>query len=92
MAEVTLRLPTPLQPYADGRGEITLAADTVQGLLDQVGEQYPALVQRIRTRDGALRPYVNIFVRRSDIRQLDGLATKLRAGDEVIVMPSVAGG
>jgi len=92
MPDITLRLPTPLQPYADGRGEITLAAANVEEALDRVGEQYPTLVQRIRTRDGELRPYVNVFVRRSDIRQLDGLATALREGDEVIVMPSVAGG
>lgn len=92
MAEVTLRIPTPLQAYADGRGEIALEADTVEQLLSRAGAQYPPLVQRICTRDGALRPYVNVFVRRADIRQLDGLATRLQDGDEVVVMPSVAGG
>jgi len=92
MARVTLRIPTPLQPYADGRGEMELDADTVDELLDRVGDAHPALVQRIRTRDGTLRPYVNIFVRRTDIRSLYGLATRLADDDEVIVMPSVAGG
>lgn len=92
MAEVTLHIPTPLQPYADGHATLALEADTVAQLLDRAAAQYPPLVQRIRTRDGALRPYVNVFVRRTDIRQLDGLDTRLGDGDEVIVMPSVAGG
>ena len=92
MADITLRIPTPLQPYADGRGEIALAANSVGEALDRVADSHEALVQRIRTRGGELRPYVNVFVRRTDIRQLDGLATELHDGDEVIVMPSVAGG
>lgn len=92
MAEVTLRLPTPLQPYADGRDALAARAERVGELLDRVGEDHAALVQRIRTRDGALRPYVNVYVRRTDVRELDGLDTALQDGDEVIVMPSVAGG
>jgi len=92
MAHVTLRVPTPLQPYADGRREIAVQAATVNALLDTVAADHESLIQRIRTRDGALRPYVNIFVRRTDIRELDGLDTELHDGDEVIVMPSVAGG
>ena len=92
MADVTLRLPTPLQGFAGGRAEIRADAASVGELLDTVAAPYPSLVQRIRTRDGDLRPYVNVFVRRTDIRQLDGLATRLADGDEVIVMPSVAGG
>lgn len=92
MAHVTLRVPTPLQPYADGRREIAVQAATVNALLDTVAADHEPLIQRIRTRDGALRPYVNIFVRQTDIRELDGLDTALHDGDEVIVMPSVAGG
>ena len=92
MAEVTLRVPTPLQPDTGGRDEIALEATRIADLLDRVAENHPSLVQRIRTRDGGLRPYVNVFVRRTDIRELDGLATELQDGDEVIVMPSVAGG
>jgi adenylyltransferase/sulfurtransferase len=92
MAEVTLRIPTPLQPYADGNGEIQAEAAYVDELFERIGADHQALVQRIRTRDGQLRPYVNVFVRRTDIRQLQGLETELHDGDEVIVMPSVAGG
>lgn len=92
MARATLRIPTPLQPYADGRGEIPVEADSVGEALGRVAEEHDTLVQKIRGRDGALRPYVNVFVRRTDIRALNGLATRLADGDEIIVMPSVAGG
>ncbi len=92
MATVTLRIPTPLQPYADGHGELTGEAERVGELFERLATEHSALVQRIRTRDGELRPYVNVFVRHTDIRELDGLDTALEDGDEVIVMPSVAGG
>ncbi len=92
MAEVTLHLPTPLRPHADGQSDLTATAGSIGELFDVLQTEYPDLIQRIRTRDGELRPYVNVFVRRTDIRQLDGLATPLQTGDEVVVMPSVAGG
>lgn len=92
MPEVTLHIPTPLQPFTDGNSEIPVDADTVRTALARAGEQYPSLLQQVLTRDGEIRRYVNVFVRRQDIRQLDGLATSLEDGDELIVMPSVAGG
>lgn len=92
MPEITLRIPTPLQPHAGGNAALSLEAASVGEMLEQASERYPALVQQILTRDGEVRRYVNIFVRRQDIRSLDGLKTRLNDGDEVIVMPSVAGG
>lgn len=92
MPNVTLRIPTPLQPHADGNARLEVEATSVQEALERAGERYPALVQQILTRDGAVRRYVNVFVRGQDVRQLDGLDTQLENGDELIVMPSVAGG
>ena len=92
MAQVTLKIPTPLQPYCDGQRALAVEAGDVAGALDAAGEQHPALVQQIRSRDGALRPYVNLFVGNTDIRQLDGQSTALTDGDELVIMPSVAGG
>lgn len=92
MPEVSLHVPTPLRPYSDGRSDVALEASSVAELLDRLQAMYPVLVQHIRTRDDDLRPYVNVFVRQTDIRTLDGLATALEDGDEVVVMPSVAGG
>lgn len=92
MTTVMLRIPTPLQPHAGGNARLTLEAATVREALERAGEFHPALVQQILTRDGEVRRYVNIFVHQQDIRTLDGLATQLDDDDEIIVMPSVAGG
>lgn len=92
MPVVTLRIPTPLQPYADDQRALTEEAVSVGDLLDTLAARHGPLVQRIRTRDGSLRPYVNLYLHNTDIRDLDGLATPLAEGDEVLVMPSVAGG
>jgi adenylyltransferase/sulfurtransferase len=92
MPTVTLHIPTPLQPFTDGRGRVAVDADTVGAAIARAGEQYPPLSHQLLTRDGQVRRYVNVFVRQQDIRQLDGLDTHLEDGDEIIVMPSVAGG
>lgn len=92
MARVTLRVPTPLQVHCDGKRQMEMEARSVRELLDRVGEIHDALARCVVTRDGQLRPHVNVFVRRRDIRELNGLDTELTDGDEVIVMPSVAGG
>jgi len=92
MPSVTLRIPTPLQPFTDGQAGIAVEADTVGAAIARAGERYPQLLYQLLTRDGEVRRYVNVFVRRQDIRQLEGLDTALEDGDEVIVMPSVAGG
>lgn len=92
MPEATLRIPTPLQSFTDGNAEVRVEADTVRAALDRAGEAYPQLRNQVLTRDGEVRRYVNVFVRQRDIRQLDGLDTPLEDGDEIIVMPSVAGG
>lgn len=92
MPRITVHVPTPLQPFTDGRAELVLEADSVRAALERAGEQYPSLLHQVLTRDGEVRRYVNIFVRRSDIRQLGGLETELDDGDEIVIMPSVAGG
>lgn len=92
MSKIEVRIPTPLQPYSGGQRALPVEAATVGELLDNLGADYPSLVQQIRGRDGALRPYVNVFVRQTDIRETGGLDTPLADGDEVIIMPSVAGG
>ena len=91
---VTLRLPAVLADLVGGqRGiEVAPAPRTVGDLLDRVEVDQPAVVRRIRDETGALRRFVNVYVDDDDIRHLDGLATPLRAGATVHVLPSVAGG
>jgi sulfur-carrier protein len=65
---------------------------TVADLLDAVGRTWPRLARRLRDETGTLRPYVNVYVGQEDVRWAHGLSTAVRAGDVVLVLPSVAGG
>jgi molybdopterin converting factor small subunit len=57
-----------------------------------MGDRYPGVYERVCTEVGALRPHVNVFVGRDDIRWTGGLETPVREGSEVIILPSVSGG
>ncbi len=89
---VTLRLPTVLETLAGGATEHTVEADTVGEMLNQIGARFPRLRDRLMTPEGALRPFVNVFVGVDSIKDRDGLATRVRDGDVVQIMAAVAGG
>jgi MoaD family protein len=75
----------------DGEGEIEVDGETVGEALDAVFDQHDDLRERI-TEDGGLRRFVNVYVSGEDIRFQDGLDTQLEDGDEVTILPAVAGG
>jgi len=92
-AGVVVRIPGPLVDLAGGRSlTFTPVPADVGGLLDAIDAERPALARRIRDETGALRRFVNVYVDGDDIRHLEGLATPLRPGSEVHVLPAVAGG
>ena len=95
MAGINVVLPSVLQPLAGGQPCLTAPADaavTVEGVLDVVAGEYPALSRRLRDETGAIRRYVNIYVNGNEIRRLQGLATEVSPGQEVLIIQSVAGG
>ena len=95
MPEISVLLPSALQPLAGGQSILTAPADaavTVQWLLDSVAGGFPALARRLRDETGAVRRYVNIYVNGTEIRRLQGLATEVAPGQEVLIIQSVAGG
>ncbi|MCO4255813.1 MoaD/ThiS family protein [Pseudarthrobacter cellobiosi] len=95
MPDISVVLPSILQPLAGGQSILTAPADgtvTVGSLLDTVTGGYPVLARRLRDETGALRRYVNIYVAGDEVRRLQGLETEVSAGQEVLVMQSVAGG
>ncbi len=89
---VTIKLPTPLRPYAGGQAEIPVAGVTVSEALGQLLESYPALRQHLMNDKDQLRPFVNLFLGNENIMELQGLATPLKAGDRLLLIPSIAGG
>ncbi|GGS52379.1 MULTISPECIES: ubiquitin-like small modifier protein 1 [Actinokineospora] len=92
---VTVRLPNVLRPRAGDQPklDVDLAPDaTLTDLLDVLAHRHPALERRLRDEQGALRRYVNFFIDGEECRQLQGKDTRLRAGAEIQIIPSVAGG
>ena len=91
---VTFVLPGPLHPLAGGREQVTVdaAAASVADALLALWAAHPALRDRILTEEGRLRPHVNVFVGRESVRFTGGLATPVRDGAEVVILPAVSGG
>jgi len=88
---VTVKIPAQLRGVTDGESEVEVDGDTVGEALDAVFDAHEDLRERI-TEDGTLRRFVNVYVSGEDIRFKDGLETELSDGDEVTILPAVAGG
>jgi MoaD family protein len=88
---VTVKIPAQLRGVTDGEGEVEVEGTTVGEALDAVFDEHEDLRARI-TEDGTLRRFVNVYVSGEDIRFQDGLDTELTDGDEVTILPAVAGG
>jgi MoaD family protein len=88
---VTVKIPAQLRAATGGDGEIEVEGSTVGEALDAVFDQHDGLRERI-TQDGDLRRFVNVYVSGEDIRFQQGLETGIDDGDEVTILPAVAGG
>ena len=89
---VTVKIPTQLRSVTDGEAETAVEeASTVGEVLDGLYDRFDGLRDRI-AEDGGLRRFVNVYVGGEDIRFLDGLETAVDDGDEVTILPAVAGG
>lgn len=92
VAGVSVLLPSVLRGRAGGASAVSATGATVAELIAALEEQYPGLRFNLCYETGELRPFVNIFVDGENIRYLRGLATPVRAGAHVHILPSVAGG
>jgi molybdopterin synthase sulfur carrier subunit len=88
---VTVKIPSQLRAATDGESAVEVDGSTVGEALDAVFSQHDGLRDRI-TDDGGLRRFVNVYVAGEDIRFRDGLETAVSDGDEVTILPAVAGG
>lgn len=87
-----VRIPTPLRAYTDGEKQVQIEANTVKQALDTLSIRFPSLVPHLYDEDGELRAYVNLFVNDDNIRDLDGTATPVNSSDQIMILPSIAGG
>ena len=85
-------IPTALKPYAQGQGSVELHGENVGEILENLTETFPDIKKHLFSEDGKIRNFVNVYVNDDDIRYLDQNETKLKEGDVVSIVPSVAGG
>ncbi|HEX3042637.1 MAG TPA: ubiquitin-like small modifier protein 1 [Solirubrobacterales bacterium] len=88
---VTVKIPTQLRAATGGESQLEVEGGTVGEVLDAVFDSHEGLRDRI-TQDGDLRRFVNVYVSGEDIRFQQGLETSINDGDEVTILPAVAGG
>ena len=87
-----VRIPTPLRQYTDGNPEVEVGGGTAGEAIGNLASEYPNLKQHLYTGDGKLRSFVNVYKGDEDIRYLDGTETRVSEGDELSIIPSIAGG
>lgn len=88
---VTVFIPTPLRQFTGGKDAVDATGTTVQDVLNDLGRQYPGITERMLD-GGKVRRFVNVYVNDEDIRYLKALDTAVKDGDEVSIIPAVAGG
>jgi molybdopterin synthase sulfur carrier subunit len=89
---IKVRIPTPLRPLTKGQGEVEASAGNIDDMIGTLDATYPGLKNRLCDEKGDLRRFVNIYVNEEDIRFLNGKETSLKDGDEVSIVPAIAGG
>jgi sulfur-carrier protein len=89
--ETIVRIPTPLRTLTGGADEVTATGGTVGEVIEDLERKHPGIRERLLDERG-VRRFVNIYVGEEDVRFLDGLKTKLKAGDRVSIVPAIAGG
>ncbi len=89
---IKVRIPTPLRPLTKGQGEVEAKGTSIADMIASLDTLYPGLKDRLCDDKGELRRFVNIYVNEEDIRFLKGKETSLKHGDEVSIVPAIAGG
>ncbi len=85
-------IPAQLRQYTNEQTQVDVEGQTVADVLKGLDEQFPGIQERICEPDGRIRRFVNVFVNGEDVRALDGPNTPVNDGDEVGIIPAVAGG
>ena len=89
---VKVRIPTPLRKLTGGKGEVEAEGKTIADLIEDLENRYPGIKERLMDESGNLRRFINIYVNEEDIRFLQGKDTSLSDGDDVSIVPAIAGG
>jgi sulfur-carrier protein len=89
---VNVRIPTPLRKLTKERDTVQATGQTVQEILNSLEAQFPGLKERLCDEQGQLRRFVNVYLNNEDIRFTQGQLTAVKDGDEISIIPAIAGG
>ena len=89
---VSVKIPTPLRTMTSGKSEVAVEASTVAEALNQLTAQFDGLKDRLLDESGEVRRFVNVYVNEDNIKDRDNLATPIKDGDTISILPSIAGG
>ena len=89
---IKVRIPTPLRPMTGGKNEVEIAGTSVGEIIENLSSAHPGIKERICDEQGEVRRFINIYVNEEDIRFLTGKETPLKDGDEMSIIPAIAGG
>jgi molybdopterin synthase sulfur carrier subunit len=87
-----VRIPTPLRRVTNGVAEVYVKGKDVAEVIDDLEQQFPGLRERLVEESGEIRRFINVYVNQEDVRFLSGKETVLKDGDEVSIVPALAGG
>jgi sulfur-carrier protein len=89
---VRVRVPTPLRKFTQGADEVDALGNTIRSIVEDLEKNYPGIKERICDETGKVRRFVNVYVNGDDIRFLQNLETALKEGDNISIVPAIAGG
>lgn len=89
---IKVRIPTPLRKVTNGQDEVEANGANVKAILEDLEANFPGLKERICEEDGTLRKFVNLYLNDEDIRFGDNLDSTVKDGDELSIVPAIAGG
>ena len=89
---IKVRIPTPLMKLTDNQSEVSAEGETISDIINNLEKQFNGIKDRICEENGAPRRFINIYVNEEDIRFLEGEKTTVKDGDEISIIPAIAGG
>jgi sulfur-carrier protein len=89
---VRVRVPTPLRRFTAGSEEVAAAGESIKSVIEDLERNHPGMRERLLDDKGEVRRFVNIYLNGDDIRFLDKLNSKVKDGDDISIVPAIAGG
>jgi molybdopterin synthase sulfur carrier subunit len=89
---IRVRVPTPLRRFTGGESEVPADGASIKAVIEDLEQRHPGMRERLLDERGELRRFVNIYLNGDDIRFLDQLNSKVKDGDDVSIVPAIAGG